>query len=1062
MRAPTPVLLAAFLCAPLVPAQEPPAGIERTAHFEIRFREGSRSEASVDRVASLVEAELARILGEVGLQEFPATIRLVLYDDVAELQRVTGARASGFSVPLCSHVPHDNDQTRVHELVHVVAERFAEKGPEQRNLFVAEGLANAVLRFVDGVHVDQVAAFHARRGDLPALAEVLGAKDFYAWIGAHPHVGAYDVAGSWLRFLLDTYGAAEVRAFYKGVPAQQAFGHDLAALEAQWHAHLDEVVLRPGTRRLLQQRLGRTPAERDPDAAALASVLEPASAWRRVAANELQDGGAAESDGDGAAFALPGEANVGDWCEAHFAVELGDAVVRCTAEPQARCYGVKLQLGDDCQAIVLRGQGAFLYRRGGAAAHDASVTLGDRVQLMLRRHGNRASVWVDGKLVLEGEVGAADAPLGVGCVGGPARFRELAVRGPAAAAERGRAPRSPRIGESKRPMRPRGPSLAASVPGIAGCARRPDCGGGAPRRHGSRARRSPRSGPHARAQDGRWPESALYGRIVSVLHDGVPAADVWVTDGTGAVVARTVADGDGHYQLRRLPSGPLRLFARGADLVQGSMAVAALGIVREATLVLEDGARLDGAVRWPDGSPAAGADVLVRCAAELPEPFAWWAETTADANGAWSLPCAPLRPLTVLAFVPGHALAEVAIGGGRDGLVSVAMPDGATTARRVAVRGAPAGLAVNVCCEVAPAGGSWSPAPRLPRRARQAVVGADGTAMLWPLPMPHEVRVEAAGHRSMPVSVPCRPGVERELQFTLSPLPADLVTPSTVLTGRLLDAIGSPLAGVTIAAVAEDRRSEPCVTAADGGFALDVPVRTKVLCRIAVLSRGWRLADERVEVGPEGLSWLTVAADPDRPLRLAAARAGAVRGTLRGPTGLPFAAARLQLRLAGAEQRLCTVVSATDAAGRLDVPGLAPGRYELLAVGADGREGTASIVVPEGGDAAPGELAFAAGAALSGVLKGPDGRPVPSAALTLVPLRAGAQGPAQLRVAPGPSVRVLADRAGRYRVPWLREGGWGVFAATDPRGGAFGRARRADSFEIAAGAPVELDLSVTR
>ena len=40
---------------------------------------------------------------------------------------------------------YDNEQTAYHELVHVFAERFPKAGEETRNLFSAEGLANALL-----------------------------------------------------------------------------------------------------------------------------------------------------------------------------------------------------------------------------------------------------------------------------------------------------------------------------------------------------------------------------------------------------------------------------------------------------------------------------------------------------------------------------------------------------------------------------------------------------------------------------------------------------------------------------------------------------------------------------------------------------------------------------------------------------------------------------------------------------------------------------------------------------------------------------------------------------
>ncbi|MCA8973655.1 MAG: hypothetical protein KDC98_02990, partial [Planctomycetes bacterium] len=114
----------------------------------------------------------------------------------------------------------------------------------------------------------------------------------------------------------------------------------------------------------------------------------------------------------------------------HFTGDRGDAAVRCTAELQGSCFGVKIQLGPDCQAIVLRGQGAFLYCRSRASSHDGSVAPGKSVQIVLRRRGDRASAWVDGKLVLEGEVDGAAARPSIGCVGGPARFRDVAVREP--------------------------------------------------------------------------------------------------------------------------------------------------------------------------------------------------------------------------------------------------------------------------------------------------------------------------------------------------------------------------------------------------------------------------------------------------------------------------------------------------------------------------------------------------------------------------------------------------------------------------------------------------------
>jgi hypothetical protein len=422
--------LALLLLAP-VPARQqesPLTGREKTDRFELHFRPGSRAEAAVDRIAFLVEGDLDHILEELGLTKFPHTIQLYLYDDVAELQRITGQPSAGHSGPLESHVPYDSDQTRVHELVHVVAEKFAESGSEPRNLFFAEGLANAVLRYVHDLPVDAVAAFHKERGDLPTLTEVHAIEDFYEWLHRHPGVNGYDIAGSYVRYLLDTYGPAKVRRYYVGVPAKTAFGVDLAAIERAWHARLDAVELRPGARALLEERTPMTAAQRNPAEAKLSeAILGPGSAWREVKRGRLADGEPGSFGSDGV-LALSGEKSQGDWCVVRPDEEpLGDGMVRCLLQP-GEAFGVQLQLGSRCQAMVLRGQGAFLYDEGTSVVHVPQVELGEAVELVLRRKAGKASLWVDGALVAEAQMDGAPARLGVGCVGGKARARELRVR----------------------------------------------------------------------------------------------------------------------------------------------------------------------------------------------------------------------------------------------------------------------------------------------------------------------------------------------------------------------------------------------------------------------------------------------------------------------------------------------------------------------------------------------------------------------------------------------------------------------------------------------------------
>ena len=79
--------------------------------------------------------------------------------------------------------------------------------------------------------------------------------------------------------------------------------------------------------------------------------------------------------------------------------------------------------------MVLRGQGTFLYNENGAVAHDGTTPLATKpVDIVMRRRKGHASVWVDGKLVADTDVDGSPPMIGVGCVGGKARIRCIAVR----------------------------------------------------------------------------------------------------------------------------------------------------------------------------------------------------------------------------------------------------------------------------------------------------------------------------------------------------------------------------------------------------------------------------------------------------------------------------------------------------------------------------------------------------------------------------------------------------------------------------------------------------------
>lgn len=408
-------------------------GSESSAHFEIRFRPGSRAGAEVERVASVAERDLERIAALLAVTN-DGKYRLHLYDDVAELTAITHVEGTGgYSSGTDVHVPFDNDQSRFHELVHVVAARLPKSGAEPRNLFFAEGLSNALLEFVDGVHVDAVAAFTRKRNELPKLAEMTGATDFYAWLRAHPNIGVYDIAGSFMRSLLDAYGAEKTKLYYTGTPAQTAFGVGDAELEKAWLKRLDARVLRPEVETLLRRRRGEavpfTTLAGDADALLPKEILGKPGDWKSLDAAKLDADEPKEWSKVGKAIKGSHKADA-NWSLCNLgATSYGDCAMRATITPVSGCVGVLLRLGANAEALITNA-GTFVFSAGSVVTVEHAEPIGGRktIDMLVARRGETLSIFIDGKKIVEGRVSDAKAPVGIGVAGGEASFENIRVR----------------------------------------------------------------------------------------------------------------------------------------------------------------------------------------------------------------------------------------------------------------------------------------------------------------------------------------------------------------------------------------------------------------------------------------------------------------------------------------------------------------------------------------------------------------------------------------------------------------------------------------------------------
>lgn len=249
------------------------------------------------------EYDAAAVAERLGLDR-PPRARVFVYRDPAEKRRLTGAGRTNFTKPWLSEI-HLNDAPAPHpvlrhELVHALAAPLAPGPlhvPARARVLVAAGLVEGLAEAVDVPRGPYTLHEWTRamrdQGVMPPPAALVGATGFF---GAAP-ARAYTAAGSFLRWLLDTEGAARVRALYRGGDFERAFGRPLPALAAGWERFLDGVSVPPDLRAAaalrfrrgslfartcarevagLEARAGELSAERRPE--------EAAPLWRRAAA----------------------------------------------------------------------------------------------------------------------------------------------------------------------------------------------------------------------------------------------------------------------------------------------------------------------------------------------------------------------------------------------------------------------------------------------------------------------------------------------------------------------------------------------------------------------------------------------------------------------------------------------------------------------------------------------------------------------------------------------------------------------------------------------------------
>jgi tetratricopeptide (TPR) repeat protein len=219
--------------------------LSRTIEFV--YPPGSVTPAQVERTAQAQEFALDRIKRDLNLGPIER-ITVFIYASSAQKGRLIGAGRTDIAKPWLRQVhvnAGDAQQVLTHELAHVLAAEFGFSPLKiGRNSGLIEGLAVAMEGRAYDESLQTAAALVALSGQPLRLKPLFTFEGFAA---ANPTV-AYTLAGSFIRFLLDTYGAAGVKSAYASGDFPSAFGRPLDDLLGDWRRSVDSIRLDDGAR----------------------------------------------------------------------------------------------------------------------------------------------------------------------------------------------------------------------------------------------------------------------------------------------------------------------------------------------------------------------------------------------------------------------------------------------------------------------------------------------------------------------------------------------------------------------------------------------------------------------------------------------------------------------------------------------------------------------------------------------------------------------------------------------------------------------------------------------
>ena len=224
-----------------------------TAHFVIHYDPSSAAARNIELIASDHEFRYAQLREFFGL-DVSRKIASYLYPSAEAKQRLMGAKDAHMADPINREMhlnyrdfPHPSLK---HEIAHIFSGEFHPVMKVSRAPGLVEGVAVAAEWDEGRLTAHQWARSMQIQGTLPDIARLMSLTGFWK----APSARAYPAAGSFVRWLSDTYGAEALADAYGLGRFEKYYRRPLSDLRDDWLEYLEGIPLTDGDLEEAQRR----------------------------------------------------------------------------------------------------------------------------------------------------------------------------------------------------------------------------------------------------------------------------------------------------------------------------------------------------------------------------------------------------------------------------------------------------------------------------------------------------------------------------------------------------------------------------------------------------------------------------------------------------------------------------------------------------------------------------------------------------------------------------------------------------------------------------------------